>query len=140
MHAIHVVSIIRGEERINIPGGTEQIFPADKLLVLGTDDQLKAFETELSLKRAVAENREVGLEQIEVEKDSVLIGKSIQQSGIRDKAKCLVVGIEHNGVLSMNPDISTIFQSGDMVWIVGESEKIKELTHTQNTISIVGAQ
>ncbi|MBP5455749.1 MAG: cation:proton antiporter [Paludibacteraceae bacterium] len=137
---IHVVSIIRGEERINIPGGTEQIFPADKLLVLGTDDQLKAFETELSLKRAVAENREVGLEQIEVEKDSVLIGKSIQQSGIRDKAKCLVVGIEHNGVLSMNPDISTIFQSGDMVWIVGESEKIKELTHTQNTISIVGAQ
>ncbi|MBO4805854.1 MAG: cation:proton antiporter [Paludibacteraceae bacterium] len=137
---IHVVSIIRGEERINIPGGTEQIFPVDKLLVLGTDDQLKTFETELSLKRAVSENKEVGLEQIEVEKDSVLIGRTIQQSGIRDKAKCLVVGIEHNGVLSMNPDISTVFQSGDMVWIVGESEKIKELTHTQNTISIVDAQ
>lgn len=137
---IHVVSIIRGEDRINIPGGTEQIFPADKLLALGTDDQLKAFETELALKRTVSENKEVGLEQVEVESNSVLIGKSILQSGIRDKAKCLVVGIERAGVLTMNPDVSTIFQSGDVVWIVGESEKIKELTHVQSSISIVEAQ
>ncbi|MCQ2218505.1 MAG: cation:proton antiporter [Paludibacteraceae bacterium] len=137
---IHVVSIIRGEDRINIPGGTEQIFPADKLLALGTDDQLKAFETELALKRTVSENKEVGLEQVEVENNSVLIGKSILQSGIRDKAKCLVVGIERAGVLTMNPDVSTIFQSGDVVWIVGESEKIKELTHVQSSISIVEAQ
>lgn len=137
---IHVVSIIRGEDRINIPGGTEQIFPADKLLALGTDDQLKAFEMELALKRTVSENKEVGLEQVEVENNSVLIGKSILQSGIRDKAKCLVVGIERAGVLTMNPDVSTIFQSGDVVWIVGESEKIKELTHVQSSISIVEAQ
>ncbi|MCQ2194103.1 MAG: cation:proton antiporter [Paludibacteraceae bacterium] len=139
---VHVVSIIRGQERINIPGGNEQIFPTDKLLALGTDEQLKAFETELSSKRTVTEHKEVGLEQVEIDKNSVLIGKSILQSGIRDKAKCLVVGIEHEGVLSMNPDISTVFQTGDLVWIVGESEKIKEMMHIQaeDTISIVDAQ
>lgn len=137
---VHVVSVIRGEERINIPGGGEQIFPADKLLALGTDEQLKAFESELALKRIVSEKKEVGLDQILVEKNSVLAGRSILQSGIRDKAKCLVVGLESNGVLTMNPDLSTVFQEGDLVWIVGEGEKIRELTHTQYPISIVEAQ
>ncbi|MCB9017987.1 MAG: cation:proton antiporter [Prevotellaceae bacterium] len=141
---IHVVSIIRGEARINIPGGNEQLFPMDKILALGTDEQLKVFETELSLKRNIsadeATKREVGLEQLEINRNSILVGRTILQSGIRDKAKCLVVGIEREQKTMMNPDVSTMFKNGDLVWIVGEHEKIKELTNHQDQVSVVEAQ
>ncbi len=144
---IHVVSIIRGEDRINIPGGDEQLFPTDKILALGTDEQLKNFENELALTRKSPENeeitkREVCLEQIEIKQNSKLAGHTILQSGIRDNAKCLVVGIERNQNTMVNPDISTRFEKGDLVWIVGEHQKIKELTSHQDKdiVSIVEAK
>lgn len=126
---VHVVSIIRGEVRINIPGGKEKIMPCDKVLVLGTDDQLTAV-AKLFGKPAVDSNiqkKEVSVEQLIIEIGSPLEGKSIVESGIRDKAKCLVVGIEHEGETTMSPNIHTQFCVGDIVWIVGEKDKIQDL-------------
>ena len=39
-YGVHVVSILRGKRRINIPGGSIRLFPMDKIQVIGTDDQL----------------------------------------------------------------------------------------------------
>lgn len=132
---VHVVSIIRGERRINIPGGKEKILPFDKVLVLGTDDQLTAvgkifgkpvFDTPM-------QKKEVSVEQLIIEKGSVLEGKSILESGIRDNSKCLVVGIEHEGETTMSPSIHTRFCVGDIVWIVGEKDKIQNLIQSSLT-------
>lgn len=46
-YGVHVASIIRGAHRINIPGGGNRIFPNDKLQVIGTDEQLSAFSSQL---------------------------------------------------------------------------------------------
>jgi len=132
---VHVVSIIRGELRINIPGGKEKIMPCDKVLVLGTDDQLTAvakifgkptFDTTI-------QKKEVSVEQLIIKKESLLEGKTILESGIRDKAKCLVVGIEHEGQTTMSPNIHTKFCIGDVVWIVGEKDKIQDLIQSSLT-------
>ena len=132
---VHVVSIIRGERRINIPGGKEKILPFDKVLVLGTDDQLTAvgkifgkpvFDTPM-------QKKEVSVEQQIKKKGSVLEGKSILESGIRDNSKCLVVGIEHEGETTMSPSIHTRFCVGDIVWIVGEKDKIQNLIQSSLT-------
>ena len=40
---VHVASVIRGNYRINIPGGDLQIFPNDTLQIIGTDKQLATF-------------------------------------------------------------------------------------------------
>ena len=40
---INVVTIIRGRNRINIPGGEERIYPFDKLIVVGDDEDLVQF-------------------------------------------------------------------------------------------------
>lgn len=42
-YGVHVVSILRGKRRINIPGGSIRLFPMDKIQVIGTDDQLNIF-------------------------------------------------------------------------------------------------
>lgn len=128
---VHVMSIMRGSRRINIPGGKEMIFPCDKILALGTDEQLQSFKGELefddSCRLDAGNMKEVSLEQIEITKGSSLIGVSIRESGIRDSAKCMVVGIERNACSMVNPDVKTEFMAGDIVWIAGEKDKIEEL-------------
>lgn len=128
---VHVVSVIRGSRRINIPGGKEKIFPCDKLLVLGTDEQLQSLKCELedgvSCCHDAECKKEVSLEQFEITKGSSLIGVTIRKSGIRDSAKCMVVGIERDASTLVNPEVTTEFLEGDIVWIAGEKDKIEEL-------------
>ena len=138
-YGVHVVSIIRGPYRINIPGGREQLFPSDKVLVLGSDTQLAEIEGMFSSKLNPGEeplNQEVSLEQLEISKFNPLVGKTILESGIRDYNKCLVVGIERDTESMMNPDVRTQFQAGDVIWIVGEKDRIRELMNT-DTVSIM---
>lgn len=128
---ISVVTIVRGEQRINIPGGAEQLFPYDKIVVVGTDMELEVFrmyvESRVKARKAVLDmegSREVSMEQFVVESDSVLKGRSILESGIRDRTACLVIGIERGTSSIMNPSPSTIFEEGDVVCVVGERDKL----------------
>ena len=45
----------------------------------------------------------MNIEQFQIQKGSKLIGRSIQESGIRDKAACLVIGIERGETSLKNP-------------------------------------
>ena len=55
------------------------------------------------------------------------IGKSIRESGIRETTDGLVVGLERAGQRILNPDASVSILDGDLLWIVGNTEKIKLL-------------
>ena len=68
------------------------------------------------------------LDKFTVEHDSVLIGKTIRSSGIRTATRGLVVGIERNGVRILNPESDTIFEEGDVVWIVGEKKLLDSIS------------
>lgn len=132
---VNVVTIIRGEERINIPGGEERLYPFDKLIVVGADDDLEHFRIFLDERykesceqQNTEKTEEVRMEQIIISEGSHLIGRSIIESGIRDKAACLVIGIERGNSSIKNPPPSTIFEEGDIVWIVGEHDKILQLS------------
>ena len=59
---------------------------------------------------------------------SRLKGKTIRSSGLRERTNGLVIGIERNGVRSLNPDSELLFEWGDVVWIVGERRKIQQLS------------
>ena len=131
---VSVVTIIRGEERINIPGGEERLYPFDHIIVAATDKEIEVFrkfvENRVQQRKEELEQQkapEVSLEQFIIEKDTTLIGRSIIESGIRDKAACLVIGIERGGSSIMNPVPTTVFEEGDVVWIVGEKEKLLQL-------------
>lgn len=128
---VNVVTIIRGEQRINIPGGEERLFPFDKLIVVGTDTELESFlqytEERYRQNQSVLQNeelKEVSMEQFVINQGSELIGRSIRESGIRDISACLVIGIERGVSSIMNPSPSTVFEEGDIVWIVGERDKM----------------
>ncbi len=129
-YGVNIVSIIRGERRINIPDGEERIYPHDKIVVVGTDQQLMKFSytlEEIDKEENIIEKIDVHLEQIILEEGSKLIGKNTLNSQLRDKYRCMVVGIERNRKAKMNPDITETFKLHDIIWVVGEKQKILEL-------------
>lgn len=128
-----IVGIVRGEITINVPGGERHIYPNDKLVVAGTDTQMADFQQMLngSIKptdETTANNSKLILGNIFIKQGSTFIGKNIIQSGIRDKAKCVVIAITRpNENIFINPDPHFTFQEGDIVMLVGEKERIKML-------------
>lgn len=135
---VNVVRIIRGGLNVNIPGGNERLFPHDRIVVAGSDEQIRLFQEQLQAaeKRGaelVAEQgldsrrTQVSLEQLVVKSDMDFCGKTLAESRIREKAQCAVLGIEHDGKTVMNPDASTVLAEGDTLLLAGESDQILQL-------------
>ena len=127
-YGVHVSSILRGILRINIPNGDTIIFPCDKIQAIGSDDQLTAFGSalvrEVRQKDPDIEKRKMKLRQAVIREGGAFAGKTMKESGIRDKFNCMVVGIEE-GKENLSPVApSRIIMAGDIIWIVGEEEDI----------------
>ena len=107
---VHVASILRGKRRINIPGGSVRLFPMDKIQVIGTDEQLSVFNEAMQngakIDWEVYEKSEMALKQFIIDSDSVFLGKTIRESGIRDKCHCMIAGVESEDGTLMVPDVN----------------------------------
>ena len=130
-YGIHISSILRAGNRLNIPNGNYIIFPGDRLQVIGSDEQLAKFrhaiETEVLGEDMHLENREMKLRQLIIGKESPFIGKSLIESGIRDLYSCMVVGLEE-GKENLSPfPPHRRFSEGDIIWVVGEKEALDAL-------------
>ncbi len=128
---VYVSSILRGHRRINIPGGGDQLYPGDKIQVIGSDEQLSAFnnavENDLLKEDPDIEKREMFLRQFMIKENSILTGKTMKETGIRDKYNCMVVGLEEGkkNLSAVRPSYK--FRPGDIVWIVGEEPDLRRL-------------
>ena len=116
---------------MNIPKGNTIIFPNDKIQVIGNDQQLAAISAamrqEVKAEDYDIENREILLRQILLSDNNPFIGKALTESGIRDKYNCMVVGVDEGQpqITLINP--AHILQAGDIIWLVGEKENIKQI-------------
>lgn len=130
-YGVHVVSILRGKKRINIPGASVRLFPQDKIQVIGTDEELKVFGEEMEKASAmdsdVVEKSETILRQFLIDEHSPFLGKTLREAGIREKYRCLIVGIESGGEPLHAPGSQEQFSEGDVVWIVGENDDVYKL-------------
>ena len=128
---IDMSSIMRGSQRLNIPNGETIIFPGDKLQVIGNDEQLQKFATSIAqdiyLEDLEIEKREMKLRQLIISSKSEFCGKSLIESGIRDKYNCMVVGLEEGQENLTKIAPSYVFQKGDILWIVGEESDLQKI-------------
>jgi CPA2 family monovalent cation:H+ antiporter-2 len=130
-YGIHVVSILRGKKRINIPGASVRLFPQDKIQVIATDEELNIFGKEMdkvsAMNTDVIEKSEMILRQFCVDGQSPFLNKTLKEAGIREKYHCLIAGVERGGETLHAPDPHEPFVEGDVVWVVGESADVYEL-------------
>ena len=129
---IQVVSILRGGLRINIPKATARIFPHDRIQVIGSDADLEAFGNQLSASAIDLEDEryrsgEMLLRCVPVTGISPFLGKTIRDSGIRDHYHCLVAGVEKADGQLHTPDVTSVFEEGDVLWVVGEKEDVERV-------------
>lgn len=132
-YGVHVVSILRGKRRINIPGASVRLFPQDKIQVIATDEDLNVFSEEMNKSSAmqfdVIEKSEMILRQFRVDENSPFLNKTLKESGIREKYRCLIVGVDRDGETLHAPDPHEPFVEGDVVWIVGENNDVYKLVN-----------
>lgn len=129
---VNVVAITRGNLNIYIPKSNECIYPQDKLIVVGTDKQLQKFRNKIEDTKSTPDtdevNKRIALHSFTVEEEFRFLNKTIIQSHLGEKYDSIVVAIERNGEL-IPLDKDTTFQLGDLVWIVGNRERIRKILY-----------
>ena len=130
-YGINIASIERGKKVIDVPSKNEMLFPYDKISVIGTDEQLQSFKNivdPISEATELAQEKQpVTLHKFIVDNHNRLRGKTIRGSNLRELTGGLVVGIERDGKRLLNPDSTLEFEWEDVVWIVGDLNKIRHL-------------
>lgn len=67
------------------------------------------------------------MQKLQLSADSLLIGKSLGDSGIRDYYNCMLVGVEAGQHALTMISATRKFRPGDIIWVVGEKQSIKKL-------------
>lgn len=139
---VNIVTIVRGCNKINIPDGNTRIYPFDKLVVSGSDEEMQKLsqyleeKTEQDLLMEEEAEYHICLSQYLVEPGSPLIDKSIIDAGIREKTECMVIGIDRGDESIINFTSGFVFQEGDVIWLAGEKNKLNSFEENIKASSI----
>jgi CPA2 family monovalent cation:H+ antiporter-2 len=124
---LHVVAIIRGNRKINIPDANERLYPFDKLIIAGSDEDIQKFIQTLEARNQAFVDDEaqphIVLTQYVVEPDSPMIGKSLGELNIQQKTECMIISIDRGGMAFVNISPLFVFRVGDTLVLAGEKEK-----------------
>jgi K+/H+ antiporter YhaU regulatory subunit KhtT len=109
------------------------LFPNDKLLILGTEENLRSAEDWLNTPAGevthTAESKlsDLSLGHLMVPGSSRWIGKSIGALGIRAQFGIQVVGIERGTKSLLSPGPTENLSAGDQLLVLGTPEQVSDL-------------
>ena len=131
-YGVNVALIERGKLTIPTPVRDERLFPKDRLTVIGTDEQLAIIKQQLEVSNQVNEDaqyskKDLQLQKVRILHESPVCYKTIKDSGIREKTNGLVIGVERHNERILNPESTFVFEPADIVYIVGDKSRIKQL-------------
>ena len=129
---VNVVAILRGTQRINIPGGKSKVFAGDILEVVGDDTSIQGFSQRMkaeviSADSATERQHRLTLRKMDIAEASPLCGQTLAQTDIRTNYHCMVVGIEDKRGTILPSQPNRTFQPGDTLWVVGEDSDLAML-------------
>lgn len=130
-YGINIACIKRGDRFIFAPDKNARLLAFDHIGIIGTDDQLQAFrpafEASENFDHADLNIDDFAVHKIIVDETNKLKGKTIRDSGIRERTGGLVIGIERDNYRVLNPDPDLTFKWGDIVLIAGERGRLQNL-------------
>ncbi len=118
----NIIKIERGSKSILIPDGNTVVYPHDRLLAVGTTAQIEALRGMMSaaVGTTAPDNEHFEVVQVELKEDSYLTGTVLRDTSMRDY-HCMVISVLRGEEFMTNPRPDLKFQSGDIVWIAGET-------------------
>lgn len=151
-YGCNVLQADTGRQIHDMPGGSFTITAGTKLLIIGTKAHFKLLnaaiknknlgltmlDSPVSMRQFMLVNEAEGRHDIAfmpcaitVDKHSPLLGKSIKSTNIRNKWHCLVIGLERGSYTIVNPNISLVFEKGDLLWVLGKQKMINQLVRDE---------
>ena len=132
-YGVNVVSIERNGVQHPVPKGDMRVFPGDTLGVIGTEEQIERMLPLVEAEDEVtqASTSESRFSSYVLSQSSSLVGKSLRGARLREDYNALLVAVERTAdnnepqYISPTPDV--VFQSGDILWIVGPPKIIKDI-------------
>jgi CPA2 family monovalent cation:H+ antiporter-2 len=121
----NIIKITRGRINIIVPSGDVAIFPGDKLLAVGTDEQIGKLKSMIDASvpslDEIEDEADANFEirSITLLQDSFLTGKTLRSLKLRNH-KCMVISVLRNGEIITNPEPDFLFSEGDTVWLAGD--------------------
>lgn len=122
---VNILKISRGSRSITVPSGDERIFPYDRILAVGTSEQLAKFSEllESELRTVQEESLDFDVEAVTLNSESYLCGKTLAEADMR-RSGCVVISVLHGDDFITNPQPDLRFAEGDVVWLAGERASI----------------
>lgn len=117
----NIIKITRGSKSIIVPSGDVVLFPGDRMLAVGTSEQLESFRNMLAQATAPDTSRSgwgFRIEPVILTQDSFLTGKTLRSTNLR-KYHCMVISVLRGSRIITNPEPDFRFQEGDTVWMAG---------------------
>ena len=135
-----IVSIERQGVPIPNPGGDTVLYPNDKVLLLGRDEDLRRAERWLNteVEAAAARSEEpklsdLSLEHLAVPAGSRHVGKPLSDLALNSLFGIQIVGIERNHRPVLSPGRSETLQSGDQLLVLGTPEQVNDMAFWLST-------
>ncbi len=146
--SLDVIAMERGDERILLPEGTEEIHPLDRLVVRGKIADIAAAEREVGLRisgtgprlsstemEGAEEARR--LSELLVPPRSRVVGRSLEELRFRGSYGVPVVGIRRHGEAVHGPMRSVSLESGDILLVRGTAEDLRRI-HETGDLALLG--
>ena len=138
---VTIIKIIRDDTYINLPTADEPVLEGDILHMLGTQAEIDACtmlleedewieytdRDDMILKDYIYGQTFYGIEPekqliccpIKIDGKSEFSRKSIKNSRMRQKYRGTIIGIERGDLTIIKPNVETIIQPGDLIWVLG---------------------
>ena len=128
---VHVSSIQRGRQHINIPSADDMLLPGDIFRVIGNDQQLTQLNSsmlqEVQPEEDMTVDHEMQLRRLAIRSNSPFLGKSLIECGLKDHYNCMLVGLEEDDENLTQIPPTYVFGKGDIMWVVGEKDDVRRL-------------
>ena len=103
--------------------------------MLGTDHQIQRLRVLIRPEQKGEQtfDEDVELFNYVIRKESFLANKTIRESGLREQANALMVGIQRGTERILNPESDLRLEVNDNLFIVGNRRRVKDfLAHVEN--------
>lgn len=126
---VSVSSIQRGSNIIMVPDADARLFPGDILGVIGTDDEIQKLIPVIEASDegiSATSPEDIRLTSVRLTDSSPLIGRTVASSRLREDYEALLVATQRDeNYTQPSPEMS--FAEGDVLWIVGDVNKLASL-------------
>lgn len=115
-----------GGEEIDYPDASTKLSEGDRLLVVGSDEEMAALD-EFALGRAAVPRENSACQWVLVSTDSPVVGKTLTDLGISNQYGVQIQAIRREGTFIRLPDDSTDLQARDQVLLCGSLPSLNQV-------------